>query len=127
MGDFKCRIGKDARTMYELVVGPSTDQSPETSVNGRRVASFCAINGLKILNTSYEKKMLLRTTWQHPHGAKAMMDLVIGSRSPSFEFTDLRVCRKAKANSDHYLVVKTLSVRACTKRTIYRPNRQLQA
>ncbi|VUZ50599.1 unnamed protein product [Hymenolepis diminuta] len=95
---------KDARTMYEGVVGPSTDQSPETSVNGQRVASFCGINGLKILNTYYEKKMVLRATWQHPH-----------------------VSRKAEANSDHYLAVTTLRVRTCTKRTIFRPNRQLQA
>ncbi|KAM3176980.1 hypothetical protein ACTXT7_005455 [Hymenolepis weldensis] len=54
-----------------------------------------------------------------------MMDLVIGSSSPSFEYTDVRVSRKAEANSDHYLVVTTLRVKACTSRTIFRPNRQL--
>ncbi|VDL63307.1 unnamed protein product [Hymenolepis diminuta] len=71
--------------------------------------------------------MVLRATWQHPHGARAMMNLVIDSSSPSFEFTDVGVSRKAKANSDHYLVITTLRVRACTRRTIYCPNRQLQA
>ncbi|VUZ50604.1 unnamed protein product [Hymenolepis diminuta] len=126
MGDFNCRIGKVARTMYEGVVGPSTDQSLETSVNGQQAASFCAINGLKILNTYFEKKMVLRATWQHPHGARAIMDLVIGSSSPSLN-SRTSVSRKAEANSDHYLVVTTLRVRACTRRTIFRPNRQLRA
>lgn len=66
MGDFNCRIGMDARAMYEGVVGPFTDQNPETSVNGMRVASFCEQNDLKILNTYYEKKQVLRPTWHHP-------------------------------------------------------------
>ncbi|VUZ46636.1 unnamed protein product [Hymenolepis diminuta] len=89
--------------MYEGVVGPSTDQSPKTSINGQGAASFCANNGLKMLNTYYEKKKALRSTWQHPH-----------------------VTRKAEANSDYYLVVTTLRVKACTRRTIFRPNRRLQ-
>ncbi|VUZ57827.1 unnamed protein product [Hymenolepis diminuta] len=93
-----------ARTIYEGVVGQSTDQSPETSVNGQWVADLLAKNGLKILNTYYEKKKVLKLTWQLS-----------------------RVSRKAEANSDHYLVVTTLRVKTCTRRIILRPDKQLQA
>ncbi|KAM3184194.1 hypothetical protein ACTXT7_008842 [Hymenolepis weldensis] len=127
MSDFNCRIVMDAHTKYEGVIGPSTDHSPETSVNGQRIATFCANNGLKILNIYYEKKKVLRSMWHHLHGAKAMMDLVMGSSSPSFKYTDTRVSRKAEANSNHSLVATTLRVKACSRRIIFHPNRELQA
>ena len=51
------------------------------------------------------KKDVLRQTWQHPRGEmKAMLDLIIARSTPLFEFTDVKVSRKAEANFDHYLV-----------------------
>ena len=107
LGDFNCRLGRDAHSLAPKVVGTGGFDGVPTSENGLRVLDFCKANGLRVWNTWFKRKRVRRNTWYHPATKRgAMLDLVLGPVGvKTCRFKDVRVCRSAEgADSDHYLV-----------------------
>ena len=104
LGDFNCRLGRDAQVLGGRVIGNFTDSTSETSENGLRVIDYCRENGLYVANTYIQKADRRRLTWYHPTGVGAVLDLVLAPRNRHCLITDVRASRSADVSSDHVLV-----------------------
>ena len=66
LGDFNCRLGRDARRLAGKIVGAGGSDGVATTENGLRVLAFCKANGLRIWNTWFNRSKVRRHTWYHP-------------------------------------------------------------
>ena len=67
--------------------------------------AFCAVNGLTVMNTWYEKKDIYKYTWQHP-GSKMWhcIDYILMRQSQRTFYQDVSVIRWAEYWTDHRLL-----------------------
>ncbi|MES9975007.1 MAG: reverse transcriptase domain-containing protein [Candidatus Thiodiazotropha sp.] len=110
MGDFNCRISKEARIDQPRIVGPHAD-AVETTENGYRVMELCHALGLRVENTFFDKPSHKKATWYHPCTKKgSMLDLVLSRNSAHLQALDVRASRGAEANSDHMLLTSVFRI-----------------
>ncbi len=74
--------------------------------------SWCALNGLVVMNTMYEKKRIHKYTWQHP-GSKQWhcIDHIIMRQRQRLLCCDVTVMRSADCWTDHKLLRAQLKMR----------------
>ena len=99
MGDFNCRLDRDAKHVAPKIVGAGAYDRVPTSENGLGVLGFCKTNNLRDWNMWFERSAVRRYTWYHPAtNMEAMLDLVLGreGKNACCCFKDVRVCRSAE-------------------------------
>ena len=118
LGNFNARVGKSERhdggSDWTGVRGYHGVGNMNES--GEALLTFCALNGLAIMNTTFEKKEVYMYTWQHP-GSKQWhcIDYVIMRQSQRKLCCDVTVLRSAECWTDHKLVRVQLKLRAAVK------------
>ena len=97
MGDLNARVGN-------IVIGKQGEDVENDS--GRRLLSFSAENGFKILNTFYEHKKIHKYTWKCPErGLKSIIDYFLVRNEMKRNMNNVKVVRGAEIGSDHHLVL----------------------
>jgi len=71
--------------------------------------TFCALNGLSVMNTWFEKSDIYKYTWQHP-GSKRWhcIDYILMRQSQRKYCCDVCVIRRADCWADHKLLKATV-------------------
>ena len=118
LGDFNARVGSSRR---------ESDNPSWSSVrgfhgigkmneSGEALLTFCAINELVIMNTTFEKKNIFKHTWQHP-GSKQWhcIDYVIMRQHQRKLCCDVSVVRNAECWTDHKLLRAKVRLSVPTK------------
>jgi hypothetical protein len=102
MGDFNAHVASDSGS--DVIGKFCLDK--KTNENGERLIDFCALNGLKIMNTWFRKKKIHQGTWQHP-ATKSwhMIDFVVVNRKYWRSVEDVSVRRRANIESDHNMLL----------------------
>ena len=74
LGDFNARVGSSERqtgTVTSNWNGVKGCQGVgKMNESGEALLSFCAVNELVIMNTTFEKRNIHKYTWQHPGSKK---------------------------------------------------------
>ena len=77
----------------------------ETSPNGLRLCQLAESTPLRIMSTSFPHKDIHKRTWRAPDGRTTnQIDHVLVNRRRRSSILDVRVCRHANCDSDHYLI-----------------------
>ncbi|XP_024884727.1 craniofacial development protein 2-like [Temnothorax curvispinosus] len=100
--DFNAKIGKEdfVRTVTDM-----HSLHDETSSNGLRLCQLAESTALRIMSTSFPHKDIHKGTWRAPDGRTTnQIDHVLVNRRRRSSILDVRVCRHANCDSDHYLV-----------------------
>ncbi|XP_071652502.1 craniofacial development protein 2-like [Temnothorax longispinosus] len=100
--DFNAKIGKEdfVRTVTDM-----HSLHDETSPNGLRLCQLAESTALRIMSTSFSHKDIHKGTWRAPDGRTTnQIDHVLVNRRRRSSILDVRVCRHANCDSDHYLV-----------------------
>ena len=120
LGDFNAHVGIDNAT-WKGVIGQHGD--PDINKNGRCLLQFCASNGLCIMNTFFQHKIIHKYTWYRDSlGQRSLIDFCIVSADLFSTVSDVRVKRGAELSTDHHLVVCTLkALKPLKKRKTFRP------
>ena len=109
MGDHNARVGNNI-VRWEGVIG----KQGESAEKCRRLLSFSAENGFKILNTFYEHKEMHKYTWKCPgRGLQSIIDYFLVRDEMKRNVNDVKVIRGAEYGSDHQLVL--MKVRLCIR------------
>ena len=67
VGDFNARVGSGVRGEDNVWNGVRGCHGVgRMNESGEALLSWCALNGLVVMNTMYEKKRIHKYTWQHP-------------------------------------------------------------
>lgn len=75
-GDLNARVGKDFN-QWARVIGKHGFEE-EINDNGNRLLELCALEELCIMNTWFQQKDKLKSTWRHHRSKKwHMIDLII--------------------------------------------------
>ena len=102
MGD----VGTDTDT-WKGVIGKH--RVTGLNENGRYWLQLCCSNGLRIRNTFFELREVLKYTWYRPSmDQKSLIDFCIVSSDLFSDVLDVRVKRGAELSTDHHLVICSL-------------------
>ena len=102
MGDMNAKVGQD-NTRCEEAMGKHGCGTINN--NGERLVDFCLNNSCVIGGTVFPKKEIHKLTWKSPDGNTInQIDHIITNRKWRRSLIDVRVCRGADVNSDHYLI-----------------------
>ena len=120
MGDINAKVGDDnsncVRAMGRHGCGVMYN-------NGKRLFDFCLNNDCVIGGTIFPHKSIHKLTWKSPDGSTINQIghiLITGKWRRSLQ--DVRACRGADVNSDHYLLtaVVKLKLRKVAKKSKHR-------
>ncbi|XP_055375392.1 uncharacterized protein LOC129608093 [Condylostylus longicornis] len=102
MGDFNAKIGKE--NFIKNVAGLQSLHS-KTSENGTRLVNFASENNLWISSVSFQHKRIHKQTWKIPgeRGAN-QIDHVLVDKRHATSILDVKTCRGANCDSDHYMI-----------------------
>jgi len=93
----------------------------ETNENGLRLIDFAAQQGMVVKGTFFMHKKIHQATWESPDGnTRNQIDHCLVDGRHFSDVIDVKVCRGANVDSDHYLVVVDVRARisrAGTRRT----------
>jgi endonuclease/exonuclease/phosphatase family metal-dependent hydrolase len=102
IGDLNAKLGKEE--IYKDTIGK---QSLHTDSNdtGQRIIHFAMSRNLLISSTCFPHKAVHKGTWRSPDGKTYnQIDHVLIDRRNASSIIDVRTCRAANGDSDHYLV-----------------------
>ena len=110
MGDLNARVGaEDDGGAWDGVCGRHGVGCRNES--GEALLSWCALNGLVVMNTMFEKKKIHKYTWQHPRSKQwHCIDYVIMRQRQRGLCCDVSVLRAADCWTDHKLLRAQLRV-----------------
>lgn len=102
LGDFNARIWKEG---FVNSVAGRLSLHDEISSNGLKLCQWAGKSSLKIISTDFQHKDIHKGTWQISKKETAnQIDHVLMNTRRRFSVTDLKACRGANCDSDHYLV-----------------------
>ena len=102
LGDFNGKVGKEPE--YLGVTGKYS-MHETTNDNGERMCYLAAASNLVISSTHFQHKRIHKGTWRIPGSSECnQIDHVLISKRRANTIEDVRVCRGANCDSDHYLV-----------------------
>ena len=119
VGDFNARVGSGVRGEDNVWNGVRGCHGVgRMNESGEALLSWCALNGLVVMNSMYEKKRIHKYTWQHP-GSKQWhcIDHIIMRQRQRHLCCDVSVMRSADCWTDHKLLRAQLKVRRFTKKS----------
>ena len=105
--DFNARVGTGnselERSQWNGVRGKHG--VGKTNEAGTSLLTFCALNGLTVMNTWFEKKDMCKYTWQHPGNKKwHCIDYNLMHQTQRKFCHDVSVIRRADCWTDHKLL-----------------------
>lgn len=101
------KIGRE--NIYRPTIGKESLHSISND-NGARLINFAMSNGIIIRSTYFQRKDIHKQTWISPDAAtKSQIDHVMIDNKHRSWFSNVRSYRGADADTDHYLVVATLT------------------
>jgi hypothetical protein len=102
MGDFNAKVGK------EPGLAPNVGKyslHEETNNNGWRMVDFAITKNMAISSTLLQHKRIHKETWRSPDGtASNQIDHVMIDSRHATDILDVKSCRGADCDSDHYMV-----------------------
>ena len=104
--NFNAHVGIDTDTWKGMI-----GKHGVTGLNedGKYLLKFCCSNGLCIMNTFLQHRVVHKYTWyQSSIGQKSLIDFCIVSSDLFSDVLDVRVKRGAELSTDHHLVVCSL-------------------
>ena len=104
MGDQNARVGaEDDGGAWDGVCG--RHGVGRRNESGEALLSWCALNGLVVMNTMFEKKKIHKYTWQHPRSKQQhCIDYVIMRQRQRGLSCDVTALRAADCWTDHKLL-----------------------
>ncbi|XP_078141751.1 uncharacterized protein LOC139917505 [Centroberyx gerrardi] len=109
IGDMNAKVGADNDNCDRAI---GSHGCGVRNNNGERLVDFCLENNCVVGGTIFPHKNIHKLTWRSPDGltTNQINHILINGkwrRSPQ----DVRVCRGADANSDHYLVTANIRLK----------------
>jgi hypothetical protein len=102
IGDLNANLGKEE--MYKGTIGKQSLHI-DSNDNGKRIIDFAMSRNLVISSTCFPHKAIHKGTWRSPDGKTYnQIDHVLIDRRNASSIIDVRTCRGANGDSDHYLV-----------------------
>ncbi|XP_039297365.1 uncharacterized protein LOC120354375 [Nilaparvata lugens] len=102
LGDMNAKIGKEM--VFQRVAGLHSLHE-ESNDNGMRVLDFAMSRNMIVASTQFPRKEIHKWTWTSPDGQHHnQIDHVLVDRRAATSITNIRSCRGADCDSDHYLV-----------------------
>jgi len=118
LGDMNAKVGREE--VFRPTIGKWSLHA-ETNENGLRLIDFATEKGMVVKGTFFPHKRIHQATWESPDGVtKNQIDHCLVDGRHFSDVINVKVCRGANVDSDHYLVVVDLRAhidRAQTRRT----------
>ena len=120
LGDFNARVGISERQTGTVTFNWNGVKGchgvGKMNESGEHLLSFCAVNELVIMNTTFEKRNIHKYTWQHPTSKKwHCIDYVIMRQTQRNFCCDVTVLHSAECRTDHKLLRAQLRLQVSTK------------
>ena len=120
LGDFNAGVGSSERQTGTVTSNWNGVKGchgvGKMNESGEALLSFCAVNELVIMNTTFEKRNIHKYTWQHPGSKKwHCIDYVIMRQTQRNFCCDVTVLRSAECWTDHKLLRAQLRLQVSTK------------
>ena len=81
----------------------------ELNENGRYLLQLCCSNGLRMMNTFFQQRVVHKYTWYRPKiDQKSLIDFCIVSSDLFSDVLDLQVKQSAELSTDQNLVVRSM-------------------
>ncbi|XP_055371836.1 uncharacterized protein LOC129605867 [Condylostylus longicornis] len=100
-GDYNAKVGRES---FIRQVAGLHSLHDETSENGIRLVNFALENNLWISSVSFKHKRIHKYTWKIPGGGNNQIDHILVDRRHATTILDVKSCRGADCDSDHYLI-----------------------
>jgi hypothetical protein len=101
MGDFNAKVGEESG--LALNVGKYSLHE-ETNNNGWRMIDFAVTKNIAISITLFQHKRIHKETWRSPDEATSnQIDHVMIDSKHATDILDVKSCRGADCDSDHYM------------------------
>lgn len=102
LGDFNAKVGREE--IFKNVTG-GCSKHKDSNQNGQKLIRFAEENNMKIVSTGFEHKDIYKGTWVSPDGKTInQIDHCLIEKKHARTITDVRSCRGANIDSDHYMV-----------------------
>ena len=102
MGDFNTKVGKEPGLMPNVRKHSLLE---ETNNNGWRMIDFAITKNMAITSTLLQHKRTHKETWRSPdESASNQTDHVMIDSQHATNILDMKSCREADCDSDHYMV-----------------------
>lgn len=106
LGDLNAKIGREE--IFRPTIGKYSLHE-ETNENGLRVIDFATEKGMVVRSTFFMHKKIHLATWESPDGkTRNQIDHCLIDGRHLSDVIDVRTCRKANVDSDHFVVVATI-------------------
>lgn len=104
LGDMNAQIGKEDTDSFRNNVGIHSAHDV-TNNNGMRLIDFASSRNMVISSTCFPHKRIHKATWHSPDGmTQNQIDHVLIDKRHASDIMDVRTCRGADCDSDHFLV-----------------------
>ena len=102
MGDFDAKVGKEPGLMPNV---GKCSLHEETNNNGWRIIDFAIAKNMAISSMLFQHKRIHKETWRSPdESASNQIDHVMIDSRHTINILDVKSCRGADCDSDHYMV-----------------------
>ncbi|XP_055378261.1 craniofacial development protein 2-like [Condylostylus longicornis] len=109
MGDFNAKVGRE---QHVVNIAGKYSLHEVCNNNGQRICQFADEISMKIKSTAFERKNIYKGTWKVPgSGIVNQIEHVLVTTRRASSIIDVRSCRGANCDSDHYLVRVTVRQR----------------
>lgn len=113
LGDFNAKIGKEK--IYQPTIGKHSLHE-ESNENGKFLIELATIHNLKISSTYFPHKSIHKHTWKSPDSLTMnQIDHVLVTSRHVKNILDIKSCRGANMDSDHYMVRIKIACRISLK------------
>jgi endonuclease/exonuclease/phosphatase family metal-dependent hydrolase len=102
MGDFNAKVGKETGLTPNI---GKYNLHEETNNNGWRMIDFAITKNMAISSTLFQHNSIHKETWRSPDGTTSnQTDHVMIDSQHATDILDVKPCRGADCDSDHYIV-----------------------